>query len=173
MSERLIVSAVGIVGFIFVAFTSVVPVMLHQYGIDNIYIVKAAIGFATLFFGYLVLWGLLKRENRIKIKKDGKRHLRPIVLIAGIVFVALAWFTDVPVWLADYTGLAQTFDYGGEILQGGIGLRVMVSALTGLGVLLVKFSVYREKDGSLGRDDEAKYYEMLDGTKDKGGKVSW
>ncbi len=168
MNERFLIAVIGVFGFIIIAFTSIVPVMLHQYGIDNAFVVRAAVGVSSLICGYAVLWGFFKKENQIKQKKEGKRHLRPIMLIAGVIFVALAWFTDVPLWIADYTGLSQTFTYSGEILQGGLGLRLSTSALTAVGVLFVRFSTYREKEiMTLQRPSEETYTAALENRRDE------
>ena len=94
MNERFLIAVIGVFGFIIIAFTSIVPVMLHQYGIDNAFVVRAAVGVSSLICGYAVLWGFFKKENQIKQKKEGKRHLRPIMLIAGVFkFVYVSYNT--------------------------------------------------------------------------------
>jgi len=146
MNDRNIIGIVGIVGFAVIALTPIVPIMFQNYAVDNIYIIKAAIGFFSLMCGYAVIYGFFKKESPFPTKKEGKLRLMPIFMIAGVAIIALAWFSNLPQICSDYTGLAKTFSYGGETgLQGGIGVRVFTSILTAVGVLLCRFSFRREK----------------------------
>ncbi len=145
MNERFLISAIGALGFVLVSLTSVVPVTLHHYGVENIFIVKASIGFLSLICGYAIVWGLFYKEGRVKPQREGKLRIRPLLLIIGILLICTAWFSTIPLLLSDASGLSSTFEYGEELLQGGLGTRIFVSLFTATGVLLVRFSFYRKK----------------------------
>jgi cytochrome bd-type quinol oxidase subunit 1 len=147
-------------GFLIVAFTPIVPLLLHTYDIDNEYVIKAIIGVISLICGYGMIWGLYKKENQVKEKKEGKMHVRIITLLIGITIIALAWFTDLPLMVAEYTGLSDTFTHDGETLKGGLGLRLFTTVFTATGVFMVKYSFYRRKEEPQ-RIDEYRYMEML------------
>lgn len=170
----LIIAIIAAAGFCVVAFTPAVPLLLNTYDINNMYIIKATIGILSLVCGYGVVWSLFKKEDNDKPKREGAFHLRPIFLFAGVIIIIIAWFTDVSLWMADWSGLSNTFTYNNETLQGGIGTRIFVSAFTGLGVLLIRFSTYRDKERiHAASADESKYSGMLNKNDDKGGNISW
>lgn len=148
MKDSFIISIIGVIGFLLVAFTSIVPVTLNSYEITNVFIVKATVGFLSLICGYMVVWGLFHSEHKVKQPREGKLRLRPLFLVVGIFLICVAWFTNIPLFIAEFTGLSNTFDYGGELLQGGIGTRIFVSIFTGFGVLFIRFAWYRRKEYS-------------------------
>lgn len=170
-NERLIIASICAAGFLIVAFTPIVPIMLKTYDITNIYIIKATIGLLTLTCGWGVIWSLFRKENEVKTRKEGKLRFRPVLMVAGILLIGVAWFTDVPLWLSDWTGLSTTFSYNGETLNGGVGLRIWTSVLTGIGIVCLRFSTYREKQFTP-KTDEGRYLQMLQGD-ESGGGLSW
>jgi len=120
--------------------------MLHNYGIDSIFVIKAIIGILSLICGWGVIYGFFKKEQQFKPPKEGRIRIRVVMLLIGIGIVGLAWFSHLPLMLADWTGLSNTFDFGGETgLQGGIGTRIFTSILTALGIIICRFSIKREK----------------------------
>ena len=145
MNDRSIVGIIGLVGFLIIALTTTIPVILHIYGIDDVFAIKASVGLLTMLCGYGILWGFFKKESPFKQKKEGKIQLRLIPFFIGLIIIAIAWFSDIPLFLADWTGLSQTFTYDGETLNGGLGTRLWTSFFTCIGVLLIKFSFYRHK----------------------------
>jgi len=145
MNDRNVIGAVSAVGFLLVAFTPVIPLLLHNYDVTNEYLIKASVGMASLVCGYGVLWGFFKSDNKIPKSKEGKVRIRLIFVFLGIICICLAWFTNLPNYLSDETGLDQTFESEGVTVYGGIGTRIFVSLITGIGVILIKFAVYREK----------------------------
>lgn len=165
MNPKIVVGLTGIIMFAIVSFTPVVPVTLHYYNIDNIFIIKAAIGMLCLLAGYIAIWGFFK-SDKAKQKKSGKLHSRPLMLIVGVIIIALSWFTAVPMHLADLTGLSQTFEFGDDTLTGGIGTRIFTSALTAFGVLMIRFGFYR--DQTIQRQTEAEYNQLLNSGRQEG-----
>jgi putative Mn2+ efflux pump MntP len=165
MDERNIIAVISLVSFAIVAFTPIVPVMLHHYGMDNIYVIKATIGFLTLLCGMGFVWGFFKKRGEEKKKKEGKLRFRPALIIAGVIVISLAWFTGLPLWLANVSGLETTFDFGTDTgLEGGIGTRLFTSGMTAVGVLLLKFSTFRAQPGhDRPAVDEVTYEKMLEG----------
>ena len=145
MSDRTIVGFISVAGFVLVAVTPVIPLLLHNYDLDNTYLTKAIVGIVTLICGYGILWGFLKKENKMPKSKEGRLQLHMILLIIGVVAIGLAWFTNLPNWLAVNSGLSETFESNGEIIYGGLGTRIFVSAITAIGVICLKFSIRREK----------------------------
>lgn len=171
MAERNIVAVVSVVGFVIVAFTPIVPLLLDSYGINNIYAVKAAIGLISLLCSYGLFWSLFRQSGEKKTKKDGKLHMRPIFLIAGIAVICIAWFTDVPLWISGWTGLNNIYTFQNEVMEGGLGTRLMVSLLTAAGVLLIRFSTFRDDPGyNRPAVDEGSYNNMLDNNQ---GGIKW
>ena len=170
----LIIAIIAAAGFCVVAFTPAVPLLLNTYEVNNTYIVKAVIGILSLVCGYGVVWSLFKKEDNTKPKREGAFHLRPVFLFIGVIVIIVAWFTDVSLWLSDWSGLSQTFDYGGETLNGGIGTRIWVSFFTGLGVLFIRFSMYRDKERVIQQPtDETKYHQLMKKGDDSSGDISW
>jgi len=174
MEERLIIAIASGLAFIIVALTPVVPISLYYYDINNIYITKAMVGLLTLFFGYGVIWALRGKKENTKIKdKDGKMHLRLPLLAIGLVAIGIAWFTTVPDIMASSAGLSNVFTYKGDELTGGIGVRIFTSMLTGIGILCIRFSTFRDKsDYQRPVVDEATYQKLLD-KEEGGGGIKW
>ena len=175
MDERVIIALISAVGFVIIALTPIVPLMLHTYDVDNIYITKAIIGILSLICGYGVVFGLFKKKDQIKQPKEGKLRIKPILLLVGIGIICLSWFTDIPMWCADWSGLSNTFTYNGDLLNGGIGTRIWVSIFTALGVLLIKLSIKRDDERLLGMEEEkrySRYNDMIDNSNKNGG-VAW
>lgn len=165
MSDRNIVGVISVAGFLIVAATPVIPLLLHNYDLDdNDYFVKAIVGVITLICGYGILWGFFKKENRMPKSKEGKLRIRMVLVILGVVFICLAWFTNLPNWIAENSGFETSFESDGEIIYGGLGTRIFVSALTAAGVVCLKFSTRREKQVYAKTETSASDYErMLDG----------
>lgn len=146
MNEKNVIGILGVIGFLIISFTPVIPLMLHNYGIDNVVAIKALVGIFSLICGYAVLYGFFKKEREDTSKREGKLKIRFVLLIVGVLIIILAWFSNIPVWLSNLTGLGETFDFGGETsINGGIGVRIFTSMLTAIGILLCKFSFKREK----------------------------
>lgn len=165
MEERNWIFIISAISFCIIAFTPTVPVMLNHYDMNNIYVIKATIGVLTLLCGWGMLWGFIKDRKEEKPKKEGKLRIRPLFIIIGIIIIALSWFTALPLWLSNATGLETTFDFGADTgLEGGIGTRLFTSGLTAIGVLFIKFSTFRaDPKDDRPEVDEATYQKMLDG----------
>jgi len=147
MNDRVMIGFLGIMGFCVIAITPIIPLMCSSYGIDNIFMIKALIGLLSLVCGYAIVYGFFKRESLAPKTKEGKLTIRWILMLIGIGIVILAWFSNLPQMLAEYAGLASTFDYGESIgLQGGIGVRLFTSALTAAGIILCRISITRESN---------------------------
>ena len=160
MKDRGFIGVISTVGFLLVAFTPIIPLMLHHYSIDNTYIVKASIGVVTLICGYGIYFGFFKKENLLGKSKEGKIRIRIVLLSFGVICICIAWFTGLPNWLADITGLSNTFVYGGELINGGLGTRIFVSFLTAIGIILIKMSIIRKKYVFTESDPSVSQYEQ-------------
>ena len=97
--------------------------------------------------------------------------MRPRFLIAGIAVICIAWFTDVPLWLSNWSGLNEVFVFSNDIMEGGFGMRIFLSLFTAIGVLLIKYSTFRDKeriDSRANTTDET-YHNMIS----REGGVKW
>ena len=147
MNDRVMIGFLGIMGFCVIAITPIIPLMCSSYGIDNIFMIKALIGLLSLVCGYAIVYGFFKRESLAPKTKEGELTIRWILMLIGIGIVILAWFSNLPQMLAEYAGLASTFDYGESTgLQGSIGVRLFTSALTAAGIILCRISITRESN---------------------------
>ena len=146
MNEKNLIGILGCIGFLIISFTPVIPLMLHHYGIESMIAVKAFVGIFSLVCGYAIIYGFFKKERPDGSKKEGKIRIRMIMMMIGIIIILLAWFSNIPVWLSNISGLGETFDFGGETgISGGIGVRIFTSILTAVGILICRFSIKREK----------------------------
>lgn len=145
MQERNIIAIICIVFLLVVAFTPFVPVMLETFGYNNIYVERACVGGLSLLCSWGFIWAVFRKDDIIKPKKEGKLHLKPGFLVAGAALVAIAWFTDLPLWIAQWTGTDTIVEFSNEVMTGGLMHRVFTSMLTASGVLLIRYkSFYRE-----------------------------
>ena len=83
--------------------------------------------------------------NREPKERDGSIHFRIIPMLAGVAIVLLAWYTDLPKYLADWTGTTNYFKDTAEALVP-VAVRLWVSILTWIGVLVAKFGVYWQEE---------------------------
>jgi len=167
MDERNIIALISGIAFLFIAFTPVVPVMLNHYGMNNIFLVKAVIGMLTLVCGWGMMWGFFKKQGEEKTKKDGKIRVKPVFLFIGVLIISLSWFTGLPSWLSNISGLETTFDFGTDTgLEGGIGTRIFTSLLTAVGVLFIKFSLRRMNSALEGERNDGMMYAKLAGDRE-------
>jgi hypothetical protein len=142
MNGRLFTIIVAMIVFLVVAFTPIVPLMLTHYGYGNELIARTVIGLLTLGAGYAFAVALLNREPK---ERDGSIHFRIIPMLAGIAVVLLAWYTDLPKYLADWTGTANYFKDTAEALVP-VAVRLWVSILTWIGVIVAKFGIYWQEE---------------------------
>ena len=157
MNGRLFTIITAMVVFLVVAFTPIVPLMLSHYGYGNELFARTVIGLLTLAAGYAFAVALLNREKK---ERDGSMHLRIIPLLAGVAVVLLAWYTDLPKYLADWTGTTKYLaDTSGALVP--MAVRLWVSILTWMGVLVAKFGIYWQEE-----------VEMVEGKKEKKRKKS-
>ena len=142
MRGRLFTIVVAMVVFLLVAFTPIVSLMLQYYGVTDAFLVKTVIGLLTLGCGYFFVSAILNRDKK---PKEGERAYRVIPLLIGAALIMLAWYTDLPSWLAEITGTNHYLATEVKELVP-IGTRIWVSVLTLLGIVLIKVGFYRTKE---------------------------
>ncbi len=170
MRERLLIAGVCLLFFLIFAITPVIPILLESYDITNTFAVRAAVGIATLLCSVGFAWSLFSDpEKKNEKNKDGKLHLRLPLVIIGLALILIAWFTNIPLWLSEMSGLDNMFEFGNEIMEGGLGTRLMTSVFTSIGVICFRFSTFREKDDNFRPSvDEHKYNQMVENNRNPG-----
>ena len=143
MNGRIFTIITAMVVFLVVAFTPIVPLMLSNYGIEDILIIKTIIGVLTLAAGYVFASALFNREDK---EKKGVLHLRLIPLIIGVIIIATSWYTGLPEWIADTTGTNAAMENGGAEELITVGVRIWTSVLTLGGITLIRFGIYRKEE---------------------------
>jgi amino acid transporter len=142
MQGRFFTLITAMVVFLIVAFTPIVPVMLHYYGIQDIWVAKTCIGLITLVAGITFVKALLNREKQ---NKDGKFQFKLIFVIIGCAVILVSWYTILPEYLADLTGTSQFIGENNEEFLP-VGIRVWTSLLTLMGVLIIKLGIERQTE---------------------------
>jgi hypothetical protein len=162
MNEKNVIGIIGLIGFAIITFTPVIPLMLNNYGIDNIIYIKAVIGMLSLACGYAIAYGFLFKSDKPPSSKEGKLKVNLILMIIGLILITLAWISNLPQMLADFSGLGETFDFGDDLgMPGGLGVRIFTSLLTVIGVLLIKLSMKRETHVVARLPDSEKTYAYM------------
>jgi len=146
MQERNIIAIICLVFLLIVAFTPFVPIMLESMGYNNIYVERACVGVLSLTCSWGFIWAVFKKDDIIKPKKEGKLHMAPIFLITGAALVVVAWFTDLPLWITQWTGTDSIVEFSNEVMTGGLMHRVFTSLLTSAGVLLIRYKAFYRED---------------------------
>ena len=162
--ERTLIAGVCAILFVIFAFTPVIPLLLDTYEIDNTFADRAAVGLATLLCSIGFAWSVFSNPEKRAQKKqmEGKTHIKMYLIFIGIALIAIAWFTNIPLWLSEMTGLDTIFTYSNDTMEGGVGTRVMTSVFTGIGVLCFRFSTFKEKDSPFEPLAEYRYQKMMD-----------
>jgi O-antigen/teichoic acid export membrane protein len=142
MQGRFFTLITAMVVFLVIAFTPIVPVMLHYYGNDNVWLAKTLIGLITLGAGMTFAKALFNKEEQ---KKEGKLRIKLVPIIAGAVVIALSWYTGLPEMLADWTGTSQAIEENAAEFVT-VGIRLWTSVLTIIGVFLIRFGFTRQKE---------------------------
>ena len=142
MQGRFFTLLTAMVVFLVVAFTPVVPVMLHYYNIENMWIAKTLIGLITLGAGLTFSKALFNKEEQ---KKEGKLRIKLLPVIIGCVLIALSWYTGLAELLADWTGTNQVIEENAAEFVT-VGIRLWTSVLTILGVFIIRFGFSRQKE---------------------------
>ena len=140
MQGRVFTLITAMVVFLVVAFTPIVSLMLEYYNITDIFIHKTAVGLIVLGAGWIFGKALFNKEDQ---KKEGKLKYKPILIIAGVALIAICWYTELPQMLADYTGTTSLFD---DTTSLPIGVRLWTSLISLIGILLIKFGIYHQKE---------------------------
>ena len=140
MQGKIFTLITAMVVFLVVAFTPIVSLMLEHYGITDIFIHKTAIGLIILATGLVFGKTLFNKEDK---KKEGKLRYKPIMIAAGTILIGICWYTDLPQMIAEYTGTIELFE---ETTSLPVGVRLWTSLITLIGVLLIKFGIYRQKE---------------------------
>lgn len=163
MRERLLIALVCFVLFLVFAITPVIPILLDSYGINNTFADRAAVGIVTLLCSVGFAWSLFSDpENKKEKNKDGKMHLRLYLVLIGFGLILIAWFTNIPLWLSDMLGMNNIFTFSNEVMEGGLGTRLMTSVFTSVGVICFRFSTFRDKEDYLRPSvDENQYNQMM------------
>ena len=152
MNGRIFAIITSMIVFLLVAFTPIVSLMLTHYGVTDAFAIKTVIGLLTLACGYFFVSALLNRERE---PKEGERGYRLVPLFVGLAIIMITWYTDLPLWLADWSGVNHYLAGGAKELVP-IGTRIWVSILTLIGILLIKLGFYRTKEEDAGRGKKKK-----------------
>ena len=156
--SRIFTIATAMVVFLAVAFTPLVPLMLEYYGETNIYIAKTIVGLLTLGAGFAFASALLNKEPK---PKEGRLNIKVVPIVAGAAIVAIAWYTDLPQWIADWTGTTSII---GEAYNDLIsaGVRIWTSVLTLIGVFIIKLGIRRKKEVYVKEPKKGERSQLLD-----------
>ena len=142
MQGRFFTLLTAMVVFLVVAFTPVVPVMLHYYGIDNVWAAKTLIGLITLGAGLSFAKAVFNKEDQ---KKEGKLRIKLVPVIIGGILIAVSWYTGLPELLAEWTGTSEVIEENAAEFVT-VGIRLWTSLLTMLGVFIIRFGISRQKE---------------------------
>jgi len=143
--ERIIIAAIFAS---IVTFTPIIPWLVEDVLMVNedplhTMLLRGLTGVTMYLISSYVLSGIKPRNNQVKI---GKRKINAYGILAGIIIIGTAWFTDISTYILTILHL-QKFCiklYVWTIDMHFILIRLLIGLMTFVGVYIIKHSIKRE-----------------------------